>query len=178
MLIMKRICRHFWGLAYYLFARHLPHYTMFYAFGLDKIRNFVCSQMFIKSGKRIKVGQGALIGSGDSIQIGDDSGIGKDCVVNNVIIGKAVMMGEGVLMFAANHNHNATDKPMINQGIGPLRTLIIEDDVWLGARCIILPSVKRIGRGSIIGAGAVVTKDIPEYAIVGGNPARVLKFRR
>jgi len=175
---MKKLYKSIWGLVYYLFARHLPHYTMFYSLGLHKIRNFVGRQMFIEAGKRIKIGQGALIGSGDSIQIGDDSSIGKDCIVNNVKIGKAVMMGEGVIMFAANHKHDNTDIPMINQGMDSIRTLIIEDDVWLGARCIILPSVKRIGKGSIIGAGAVITKDIPEYAIVGGNPARILKYRR
>ena len=51
-------------------------------------------------------------------------------------------------------------------------------DVWIGARAIILPGCKRIGAHSIIGAGAVVTKDVPDYAIVGGNPARVLRMRK
>lgn len=53
----------------------------------------------------------------------------------------------------------------------------IGDDVWMGHNAIILPSVKTIGRGAIIGAGAVVTKDVPAYAIVGGNPAKIIKFR-
>ena len=51
-------------------------------------------------------------------------------------------------------------------------------DVWIGARVIVQPGYKRIGRGVIIGAGSVVTKDIPDYAIVGGNPTRVIKSRR
>ena len=50
-------------------------------------------------------------------------------------------------------------------------------NVWIGARAIILPGCKRIGKGVIIGAGSVVTKDFPDYAIVGGNPARVIKMR-
>ena len=54
--------------------------------------------------------------------------------------------------------------------------VIIEDDVWIGTRAIILPGT-RIGKGSIIGAGSVVTKDVPQYSIVGGNPARILKTR-
>lgn len=54
---------------------------------------------------------------------------------------------------------------------------VIEDDVWIGHHAIILPGCRRIGRGSIIGAGAIVTRDVPRYAIVAGNPARVLRER-
>ena len=53
---------------------------------------------------------------------------------------------------------------------------IIGNDVWVGANSVILPGVK-IGTGAIVGAGSVVTKDVPEYAIVVGNPARILKYR-
>ncbi len=54
---------------------------------------------------------------------------------------------------------------------------IIEDDVWIGHHAVILPGCRRIGRGSIVGAGAIVTRDVPRYAIVAGNPARVLRER-
>ena len=54
--------------------------------------------------------------------------------------------------------------------------IIVEDDVWIGTRAIILSGV-RIGKGAVIAAGTVVTKDIPPYAIVGGNPAKIIKFR-
>jgi acetyltransferase-like isoleucine patch superfamily enzyme len=54
---------------------------------------------------------------------------------------------------------------------------VIEDDVWLGHNSIILPSVKSIGRGAVVGAGAVVTKNVPKYAVVVGNPAVVIKYR-
>lgn len=54
---------------------------------------------------------------------------------------------------------------------------VIEDDVWIGHHAIILPGCRRIGRGSIIGAGAIVTRDVPRYAVVAGNPARVLRER-
>ncbi|RFA25156.1 hypothetical protein CAI21_19880 [Alkalilimnicola ehrlichii] len=60
---------------------------------------------------------------------------------------------------------------MTERDVAPV---IIEDDVWIGNNCIVLKGV-RIGRGAIVGAGAVVTKDVPAYCIVGGNPARVLK---
>ena len=58
-----------------------------------------------------------------------------------------------------------------------MRTIMIEDDVWIGARAIILPGVK-IGKGCIIGAGAVVTKSSDDYSVIGGNPAKLLKLRK
>lgn len=65
---------------------------------------------------------------------------------------------------------------MCQQGLSEPRPVLIEDDVWIGARVIILPGVK-VGKGSVIGAGSVVTKDVMPYTVVGGNPARVLKGR-
>lgn len=56
--------------------------------------------------------------------------------------------------------------------------LHIAGDVWIGARAIILPGCKRIGHGAIVGAGSVVTKDVPDWAIVGGNPAKIIKMRK
>lgn len=170
----KRFC----GFVYYFFARHLPHYTMFYSFGLYRLRNLACRNMFSKCGENVKVGQGALIGSGDSIEIGDFSSIGKDCVVNNVNIGKNVMMGQEVILYASNHKFEDVSIPMSIQGMSKLRTLLIDDDVWIGARAMILPSVNHIGKGAIIAAGAIVTKDVPSFAIVGGNPAKIIKYRR
>ena len=65
---------------------------------------------------------------------------------------------------------------MATQGFSDLAPVIIEDDVWIGARAIILPGVI-IGKGSVIGAGAVVAKSIPPYSVAVGNPARVVKTR-
>jgi len=86
-------------------------------------------------------------------------------------------MGERVVFYAANHKYDSIEKPMRQQGMGSPRTIIIEDDVWLGAYSIILPSCKKIGKGAIIAAGSVVTSDVPSYAIFGGNPAKLIKSR-
>lgn len=67
---------------------------------------------------------------------------------------------------------------MANQGNIGKSELIICDDVWIGTRVTILGNVKTIGKGAIIAAGAVVTKPVPDYAIVGGNPAKIIKYRR
>ncbi|MBR4197321.1 MAG: hypothetical protein IKQ94_00950 [Bacteroidales bacterium] len=88
------------------------------------------------------------------------------------------MMGEDVVIIGGGHCFERTDIPMGEQPSKEKTSLFIDDDVWIGSRAIILPGCSRIGRGAIIGAGAVVTKDVPDYAIVGGNPAKILKYRR
>ena len=89
-----------------------------------------------------------------------------------------LMMGEKVLFLGGGHNYGNLEIPMGKQGNKPATPLHICSDVWIGTRAIILPGCKRIGKSVIIGAGSVVTKDIPDYAIVGGNPARVIKMRK
>ncbi len=65
---------------------------------------------------------------------------------------------------------------MDQQGFAEEKPVVIEDDVWIGSRVTILPGVT-IGRGSVVGAAAVVTKDVPPYSVVAGNPAKVVKTR-
>jgi maltose O-acetyltransferase len=86
------------------------------------------------------------------------------------------MMGPEVLIYTTNHCIARTDIPMIRQGNRPVAAVNIGDDVWIGARVIILPGVT-IGSGSVLGAGAVISKDVPPFAVVVGNPGRVVRFR-
>ena len=126
-------------------------------------------------GKSVNVQNRATVGR--RVTIGDYSGIGRDCLVQSgTTIGKHVMMGPEVLIFTQNHSHASIEETLDTQGFEPEEPVTIEDDVWIGARAIILPGVT-IGRGSIIGAGAIVTKDVPPYSIAAGNPARVVKTR-
>ena len=76
-----------------------------------------------------------------------------------------------------SHNHNRIDIPMIQQGFEDDHEIIIGDDVWIGTNVTILSGVYKIGNHSIIAAGAVVTKDVPDYAIVGGVPAKIIRMR-
>ena len=87
------------------------------------------------------------------------------------------MMGPYVKMYVQNHNFSRTDIPMNQQGNSPVRPIVIGDDVWIGANVIILPGVS-IGTGCVIGAGSVVTKSLPEYSVVAGNPAKIIKNRK
>ena len=114
----------------------------------------------------------------DDVIIGDRSGLGPNCFVHGPTkIGNNVMMGQDCLLYTRNHDFSDVEKPMIDQGFSSKEIIIIEDDVWIGARVIILPGVK-IGKGSIIGAGAVVTKDVDPYSMVGGVPAKLIKKRK
>lgn len=87
------------------------------------------------------------------------------------------MMGEDCTIITRNHMHDRTDIPMNQQGFEAERPVTIGNDVWIGDRVTILPGVT-IEDGCIIGAGAVVTRDIPAYSIAAGIPARVIKQRK
>lgn len=173
---MKEFIRYACLALYYLIARHLPASDMPYSMGAKSIRGFLCRRIFKKAGKNINIEHGAYFGSGRDIEIGNNSGLGFNCRVYGPLkIGDDVMMGPDVMIFTQNHETGRLDIPMRLQ-TAPKEPVFIGDDVWIGARVIILPG-KKIGKGVIIGAGAVVTKDVPDYAVVVGNPARVIKFR-
>ena len=70
-----------------------------------------------------------------------------------------------------NHEFSDTETPMIKQGYRPISPIVLEDDIWLGQGVMIMPGV-HVGSGAILAAGAVVTKDVPPYALVVGNPSR------
>ena len=171
-------------LLYYGFARFLPKSSAPFLGKYSKlIRRFICRRLFKKDDshqcKKLVVEQGAYFGSGKNFIVGNEVGFGKNFKSLNriVTIDDYLMMGEDVLFLGGGHNYDRTDIPMGHQGNQGLTPLHIAGDVWIGARAIILPGCKEIGHGSIIGAGAVVTKDVPAWSIVGGNPARVIRYR-
>ena len=173
---MRKLVSYVCLFLYYAIARHLPGSDLPYSFGSKYIRRFLCRRIFKKAGKNINIEHGAFFGSGRDIEIGDNSGLGLNCRVTGPLkIGRDVMMGPDVMIFTQNHEAGSLDKPMIQQ-TAPKEPVEIGDDVWIAARAIILPGVK-IHRGAIVGAGAVVTRDVPEYAVVGGNPARIIRYR-
>ena len=164
------------GRILYLFASHLPTSFFWINIGQKKIRGFCGKLILTKCGKYVNIEKGAEFPS--SVELGDYSGIGVRAQINGkVIFGNHVMMGPDVCIYARNHAYDRTDITMDLQGFAPEKPVFIDDDVWIGAKVIILPGV-HIGTGAVIGAGAVVTKDVPDYAVVGGNPAQIIKMRK
>ena len=143
---------------------------------MRKLRNFLVRKYIKSAGEDINIGRYTYIHK--NTVIGNSSGIGRGCEVNNgVTIGNNVMIGPDVLIYTQNHNMSNPDEPMSHQGFKAIEPVIIEDNVWIGARVCILPGVT-IGEGSVIGACAVVSKSIPPYSVAVGNPARVVKNRK
>lgn len=160
---------------YIVFLRHTPEDYRPYALFFPWLRNKAVQYSIIRCGKKIRVKSNADISP--NIIVGDFSEIGTRALIQgNVEIGDYVIMGPDIKIYTRNHEFLDLEKPMAIQGKRYYKTKI-GHDVWIGANVIILPGVT-IGSHSIIAAGAIVTKDVPEWAIVGGNPAKTLKYRK
>lgn len=131
-----------------------------------------------------RIGHKTYLFSGVRLLSPGNVSIGNCCCVNHstdiggaagVEIGNYVLIGPNCQILTANHSYSRWDLPISYQGTdqSPIK---IHDDVWISANAVILPGVT-IGRGAIIGAGAVVTKDVEAFSIMGGVPARIIKYR-
>lgn len=172
--IFKRVYRLSLWFIYMTLLRHTPERYRPYAFFFPWLRNLVVSQFLTQCGKGLRVKSGADISP--NIIIGNESELGTRCIIqSNATIGDHVIMGPDVRIFTGNHRHESLDIPIQKQG-GIVHGVTIGNDVWIGAGVIITPR-RKIGNHTILAAGSVITKDVPDYAIVGGNPARIIRMR-
>ncbi len=150
-----------------------------FEFGLDCV---VSPEAHIYEVRRAKVGNGVKIGSHAllrrlELEMGDNCTVNSYAVIQGkVTVGSQVSIAPGAKLFGENHNFDRTDIPFKLQG-NRRDGIVIGDDVWIGADVIIVDGV-RVGSHVVLAAGAVVVKDIPDYALAGGNPAKVLRDRR
>lgn len=162
---------------YYSIAQYLPKSHGIIKFG-GKVRYFLCRFIFKEIGTNVNIERRACFGSGRNIIIGNNSGLGINCTIpSDTRIGNNVMMGPNCYILSGNHDFTSTEMPMIQQGMSETKQTIIDDDVWIG-RCVTMTPGRHISKGSIIGACCVLTKDFPEYSIVGGNPSRLIRLRK
>lgn len=164
-------------IGYSYFAKYLPKSDAKVVGALCKtIRGMFAKMFILYGGKNINIQRNAIFTR--DLKIGNNSGIGQNCVIGKgTIIGDDVMMGPDVIVYTNGHSFSRTDIPMLKQGYTQRKPVNIGNDVWIGSRVTIMPGVT-IGDGVVIGTGAVVTKSIPDYAVVGGIPAKVIKMRK
>lgn len=172
--------RKFFILLYYGFATWLPDsYLPLIGPLCNWFRVIVCRRFFKRCGKKVVINRRAYFGNAHALELGDYSSIGTLAnLPNDIQIGKYVMMSPKVHIVTNNHFFSRLDIPMCFQGSPTYhKRTIIEDDCWIGVNAIFTPE-RHVKKGSIIAAGAVLTKNFDEYSIIGGNPAKLIKTRK
>lgn len=162
----------YYGLGQFLPTKPFPGWRSAYAF-----RRLLVRRLFASCGHQVIVKGRARFGDGSSVRVGDRSQLGEGLrAENDIEIGSDVVMGPDVVIMSSSHAYDRLDVPVNRQGALAKAPVSIGDDVWIGTRVIILPGV-RIGDQAVVGAGSVVTRDVPARAVVCGVPARVIKMR-
>jgi maltose O-acetyltransferase len=175
---VKSLSKYIALLIYYLIAKRFPSQPVpGYKIGYY-IRRKLVKHIFETCGSNVIIKQNAYFGEGTGICIGDNSQIGERSTIGAFTkIGRDVIMGPEVIIWTVAHRFGRVDVPINKQeGIG-VRPVEIGDDIWIGQRVIIMPGLK-IGSHAVIGAGSIVTKEVPEWAVVAGVPARVIRMRK
>lgn len=174
-------------------------YSFFVSYGFKKrgtksiIRPYadlIVGKKYIEIGNGCKIGKHVQLTAWDehngvyfnpSIKIGNNcqfGGYNHITAINSIVIGEGVLTGKFVTITDNSHgkpgDNNDCDLSPIVRTVYSKGPVLIGDNVWIGDKATVLPNVK-IGKGSIIGANSVVTKDIPPYSVVGGNPAKIIR---
>jgi acetyltransferase-like isoleucine patch superfamily enzyme len=158
--------------------------TFFWRFNLKKMgkKSVIQKSVTIRYPGNLVIGNNVNIGRHASICseiskshffIGDNSQVNKDVSIDytgGVTIGNNVVLSSNVKIYSHSHGYDPKSKAIA-------KPLIIEDDVWIGANSLILENVEYIGKGSMIAAGSIVTKSVEKNAIVGGNPAKLIRYK-
>lgn len=157
---------YFFKLLFYIYSKLLLRFFLCFSLGknLFKQKVIFANYPFISRKNKITI-------LGKYIYIGHNCYLGADICFNSYI-----MIGSNVSFVGGDHYYKKIGTYMFFSGRDKIKRIVIEDDVWIGHGAIILHNVT-ISRGSIIAAGSVVVKDVQPYTIVGGNPAKFIKYR-
>lgn len=151
---------------------------------LHRIQGAMLRHLFGSFGKGSRVNPG-VTGDLENVFVGEKTSIGDHCRFLSsrakVFIGDSVLVAPEVVFISGDHRMDVPGLCMVDLHKGPEDTqydsdIVVGNDVWIGARCILLKGV-HVGDGAIIGAGSVVTKNVPPLSVVAGNPARVIRAR-
>ncbi len=163
-------------LIYYAFISKLPHSRFFTIF--NSIRAWYLERILciLQPSPMNRFQNNIYISNGKNVKIGSCCQINESVFIQAAFIGNHVMIAPHVAILSTSHRFECINIPMALQGATESAPPVIEDDVWIGRNAVIMPGI-RIGKGSIVGAGAVVTKNVEPYTIVGGTPAKKIKKR-
>lgn len=161
---------------YYLIVQHLPHSRLI-GFGTQFRTWYVCRVLNLGPyDANTVIEPNVYLSNGEHISIGKFCKINEHVFIQGAHIGNHVLIAPHVAILTKSHMHDSVDTPIVLQGGTEPLPPIIEDGVWLGRNVVVMPGV-RIGQHAIVGAGAIVTKDVEPYSIVGGIPAKLIKKR-
>lgn len=141
----------------------------------------ICRYLAYKSDATLGIGvkiNGICRGLGNQVTIDNYSNINQGAVFlgrGTIEIGRYVHIGEDLTIITSNHNYDSGEKIPYDE-VRVNKNVAVNDFVWIGHGVVVCPGVT-IGEGAVVAAGSVVTKNVPECAVVGGNPAKVIKFR-
>lgn len=155
----------------YFFVKYLPP-------PIGNILRYIISKPFFKVLKSWRIGEGTVFWYPYRIEIHEKVTINENNYLSGyggLKIKKGTRIGVGCTFITSDHVYIKKDIPIYKQGLNKAE-IIVEEDVWIGANVTVLKGV-HIGQGAVIAAGAVVNKDIPDYTIAGGVPAKVIKYR-
>ena len=162
--------------AYYGVARFLPQQARPGGEFGRRIREVCCQALFAEAGDRLIVDPMVDFGRGRHVRLGNNSGLGKGSVIlGPFVVGDDVMIGPELMVLTTTHHYDDGQGRVWDRGVEGFAPVVVGDGTWIGARVTLLPGVK-LGRWCVIGAGAVVTRDIPDYGVAVGVPARVVRY--
>jgi acetyltransferase-like isoleucine patch superfamily enzyme len=146
---------------------------------MKRLRGWHYRALLARAGANLRVAEGVVINNPGMVSVGDNCYIGSGVQFYPwnapITLGDNVLIAAGARLITRKHGFADVDLPMADQGYKNA-PIVVEGDVWIGFGAVVLPGVT-IGRRSIVGAGAVVTRDVEPYSIVGGVPARLIRKR-
>lgn len=148
-----------------------------YPISISKIFQFLIFLKFKKFGSNSSITYPSIFKGIKNISIGSNTDIGAFVHIwgnGGVNIGNRVLIASHVTITSLTHDYSFK---IIKNAPGISSPIFIEDDVWIGSHSVIMPGVT-LGQGAVVGAGAIVTKDVPPYAVVIGVPAKIVKYRK
>jgi maltose O-acetyltransferase len=160
---------------YYGFARHLPRSYELYVIGRASswLRKVICRPLFKQSARDVFIERKADFGSGRCMILEENACLGENLRIMGmglVTVKKNAMIGPDVFIISENHKFNSESFDGYDVG-----QVVIGEQAWIGARSVILKDVT-LGKSVIVGAGTVVTKSVPDYGVVVGNPGKIIKY--